>query len=235
MSEYSHHRISNNDYSSDEKETLDDDERDIELEESGMFFSEFAEGQPGKKGPCGAADWVCCCCSRVGNMHVILETMREGKRKILCVMGPFWPCTILITYPIFTLVGLGLGHTFWVVGYPLPLLIVWYVVVGFVLSCLGLTACCDPGILRRQSKRMHSDWIWTKQTSSFRPRKAVYCRDCNCVIEEYDHVCPWTGTAIGKRNMCFFQAFVSSCAIMFVFAIVVVVAGSLFTAHHHTK
>jgi Uncharacterized protein containing DHHC-type Zn finger len=36
-------------------------------------------------------------------------------------------------------------------------------------------------------------------------------------VEEFDHTCPWTGTAIGKKNMAAFQAFiffVFSCLIM---------------------
>jgi len=28
------------------------------------------------------------------------------------------------------------------------------------------------------------------------------------VIEDYDHLCPWTGTGIGKKNMLAFKLFV---------------------------
>ena len=89
-------------------------------------------------------DMVCCCCSRIGNMHVLLETRGEGARKLWCVMGPFWPCTLFVTFPLLGAVAFGLGITFSMV-YPTPLLVIWWLVAGFCLVCLGLTACTDPG------------------------------------------------------------------------------------------
>jgi len=216
-------------YEMDEKDVH---EEDLEMEET---YSEFAEGGY-RAGPCEPFGIVCLCFKRVGNMHVIFETVKDGHRKLWLVVGPFWPCTAFITYPILGAVTFGLGWTFTLQHYPWPVLLVWYAVGVFCLVCLGMTSCSNPGILRRETRRRNSQWVWTKQTSSFRPPKATFCRDCNCVIEEYDHVCPWTGTAIGKKNMCCFQAFVSSCAIMFIFAIFIVVAGSLFVhKQHHEK
>ena len=31
--------------------------------------------------------------------------------------------------------------------------------------------------------------------------------DCGVVVEDYDHTCPWTGTAIGKGNIKWFYLF----------------------------
>lgn len=46
---------------------------------------------------------------------------------------------------------------------------------------------------------------------------AIYDPDCAVVVEEFDHTCPWTGTAIGKKNMLAFQCFIGflfSCLIL---------------------
>jgi hypothetical protein len=32
--------------------------------------------------------------------------------------------------------------------------------------------------------------------------------DTGVIVEEFDHTCPWTGTAIGRKNMFPFQMFV---------------------------
>jgi DHHC palmitoyltransferase len=41
-------------------------------------------------------------------------------------------------------------------------------------------------------------WFWNEQVASFRPPGALYCRECGVLIQEYDHLCPWTGTGIGR-------------------------------------
>jgi DHHC palmitoyltransferase len=42
-------------------------------------------------------------------------------------------------------------------------------------------------------------WFWNEQVGSYRPPGALYCRECGVLIQEYDHLCPWTGTGIGSR------------------------------------
>ena len=39
--------------------------------------------------------------------------------------------------------------------------------------------------------------------------------------QEFDHTCPWTGTAIGRDNMRAFTAFVSSCGALVVYVLFV--------------
>eukprot|EP00558_Chaetoceros_sp_UNC1202_P001963 CAMPEP_0197260222 /NCGR_PEP_ID=MMETSP1429-20130617/83923_1 /TAXON_ID=49237 /ORGANISM="Chaetoceros sp., Strain UNC1202" /LENGTH=80 /DNA_ID=CAMNT_0042724457 /DNA_START=478 /DNA_END=720 /DNA_ORIENTATION=- len=60
-------------------------------------------------------------------------------------------------------------------------------------------------------------WRWNDQVQSFIPRGSYYDPDCAVVVEEFDHTCPWTGTAIGKANMTAFQMFIGllfTCLIM---------------------
>tara|TARA_B110000971_G_scaffold206794_1_gene230382 strand:- start:161 stop:343 length:183 start_codon:yes stop_codon:yes gene_type:complete len=52
---------------------------------------------------------------------------------------------------------------------------------------------------------------------------AVYDSECGCIVEEFDHVCPWTGTAIGKKNMSAFKFFVSGICVLIVVDILLVV------------
>ena len=41
------------------------------------------------------------------------------------------------------------------------------------------------------------------------------------VVAEFDHTCPWTGTAIGRGNMRAFTTFVSSCGALVVYVLFV--------------
>jgi DHHC palmitoyltransferase len=46
-------------------------------------------------------------------------------------------------------------------------------------------------------------WFWNEQVASFRPPGALYCRECGVLIQDYDHLCPWTGTGIGRDKYVF--------------------------------
>lgn len=41
------------------------------------------------------------------------------------------------------------------------------------------------------------------------PRGTAHCSFCNCCIEGLDHHCPWMGKCIGKKNMFWFQCFIT--------------------------
>jgi hypothetical protein len=77
-----------------------------------------------------------------------------------------------------------------VAAYLLPkthiaIIIIFIVILVVTMVSLALTACSNPGILPRyNAKPAHGgDWTYSDQTSTFRPRGAVYCGDCNVVIE----------------------------------------------------
>jgi len=45
-------------------------------------------------------------------------------------------------------------------------------------------------------------------------KRAKYCKQIECVVERFDHFCPWVGNAIGLRNYRFFLAFVLSTTLL---------------------
>eukprot|EP00804_Cyclotella_cryptica_P029107 CCRYP_005284-RA/>CCRYP_005284-RA protein AED:0.32 eAED:0.32 QI:187/1/1/1/1/1/2/468/363 len=167
------------------------------------------------------------------------------RSEIQFVVGPFWPMLLFITYPlifgvsIFTLCSALPGR-------PLPLQIVWGILTGQLIRSLFNTGFRDPGILKRHRdpppvenddldddddilsrrrvafrfKKESGPWRWSDHAQSYRPRNSMYDPDCKVVVEEFDHTCPWTGTAIGKKNMRSFQCFVTLvfiCLIMDIF------------------
>ena len=45
-------------------------------------------------------------------------------------------------------------------------------------------------------------------------KRAKICRQTNTAIENFDHYCPWTGNAVGKRNYPYFFLFVTSATVL---------------------
>lgn len=50
-------------------------------------------------------------------------------------------------------------------------------------------------------------------------KKVNHCYDCGICIEGYDHHCPWTSKCIGRRNLYWFYAFITSSMLGFAFYI----------------
>lgn len=50
-------------------------------------------------------------------------------------------------------------------------------------------------------------YSYDDRTKTWRPISARYADDCGVLVEDYDHTCPWTGTAIGKGNLTYFYMF----------------------------
>ena len=157
----------------------------------------------------------CICCSgyfcksagRVGNMVVLKqsmewvehvevdeetgsETVRKYQRPRLdCVVGPFWPMLMCVTYPLI------LGVSLWTAlvampGKPFSIQAVWGTLTLALIYALAKTACTDPGILYRHAAPPPQDensWRWSDQGQTYRPRGAYYDTDCAVVVEEFDH------------------------------------------------
>jgi hypothetical protein len=156
-------------------------------------------------------------------MTVIQESRTEaGNPKLDCVVGPFWPVMAFVTFPL--IIGGGIVIGFLCLPDLNPLFgVVLVLLVSFTSYYLGKTACTDPGILKRSHEKPEgTNWIYSDQAQTFRPRGAMYCSECNVIIEEYDHVCPWTGTGIGKGNMPWFGRFTTCVCLLFLYAIVLV-------------
>lgn len=159
---------------------------------------------------------------RIGNMVVLHKNALTEEPVI--VVGPYWPMMMCVTYPLILAVltataVLRIPYLHW------GLVIAWIISSVAILLALAFVACRNPGILKRQSTldendRVSSDWIWNDQALSYRPESAKYDRDCNCIIEEFDHTCPWTGTGIGKLNLRAFYCFVTLVPICLIFNVV---------------
>ena len=86
---------------------------------------------------------------RVGNMPVLYARRRPGKpSQLICLVGPFWPCLMGVTYPLI------LGVSLFSAIFLLPDAPTWAVVLWAICTCtlvvaLTLTACTNPGIVRR--------------------------------------------------------------------------------------
>lgn len=156
--------------------------------------------------------YFCCCARRVGSMFFLVER-KDGSPII--VAGPCWPFCTFVTVPLIvvcsTLVGIFIvsnPNT----GLPWWFGLIYYPIVIFVLSVLFCVSCRDPGLMERctDEEAAENGWFWNEQVGSYRPAGAMYCRECKALVHDYDHVCPWTGTAIGKGNMRPFKVFVFS-------------------------
>lgn len=138
------------------------------------------------------------------------------QRKIEIIVGPYWPCLVFVTFPVVIIVSLLTGtKAVFVPGQYLLLQIAWLALTIGLLFALFEVGCRDPGIVRKYRENpfgsgpRSSEWKWNDRAQSYNPKNAYYDSDCAVVIEEFDHTCPWTGTAIGKKNMFAFQMFVS--------------------------
>lgn len=167
------------------------------------------------------------------------ENFASGRPKLHIVMGPYWMVALSVTFPIMLTFSVWTGisklsyHSFW-------MQLTWGLGVVTMFISFFLVACTDPGIqyrYRTMSRRNEytinddhqqtnsndnnrnrnvidhtntNEWIWNDQALSYRKRSAKYDPECAVIIDELDHVCPWTGTAVGKNNMCAFRVYLLS-------------------------
>lgn len=170
---------------------------------------------------------MCLGARRLGNMAVLLSRRGStGRTELLCMVGPYWPCLVVVTYPLI------LGVSLWSAVYRLPEVSIWIRVIWAMCTitlvvALACTGCRNPGVVRRwKTKPPRCDhWYWSDQVGTFRPPRAQYDGDCGVVIEEFDHTCPWTGTGIGKRNMTAFSTFVTFVCVCLIFNILLLVGA----------
>jgi len=183
--------------------------------------------------------------SRVGNMAVLKQstewveeeeedengetkTRRFTRPRLDVVVGPYWPMLCCVTYPLILGVSAMTLITAIPGKHPVVILVWACCTIGLIYS-LAMTAFRDPGILPRYEKPPPSGenngWRWSDRAHSYRPRGAFYDPDTAVIVEGFDHTCPWTGTAIGSRNMLSFQCFVGLVFICLMIDIVLLTGG----------
>jgi hypothetical protein len=159
---------------------------------------------------------------RIGNMILISEKVVGEEREIQYTMGPYWPMLCFVTYPLILVVSFWTATSVVFVSNFQPLIVcAWSALTIGLCLALFFVSCTDPGILKKHSSipegQTSAQWRWVDRVQSYVPRGAMYDPDCAVVVEQFDHTCPWTGTAIGKKNMPAFQAFIAllfTCLIM---------------------
>lgn len=186
--------------------------------------------------------YVCGCLGarRVGNLAVLAQTTEEydhveivntetgeqritkrKRPKLLWVLGPYWPVNFFLTYPLIIGISFLIGWTK-LPGKSMGVIISWSLSTFLLVFSLAMIACRNPGVLYRHRERPPNadDWRWNDQAKTYRPPKARFDPECQVVIEGFDHTCPWTGTAIGSRNMFWFRIFVTMVPVNIAFSVV---------------
>ena len=166
---------------------------------------------------CFGARW-----RRIGEF-IVLSERRDGSLRF--VIGPYWHYALVHTLPAILLpaglvAGFILPRMHWAVAAAYAALVAW------TLGWLALTSTSDPGIAVRVREQPpdRKQWIYSDQTASWRHVDTKYAIECGALVEGFDHVCPWTGTAIGRQNMPYYWRFVLSAASLLVVTLGLVIA-----------
>merc|ERR1711990_1108405 len=115
------------------------------------------------------------------------------------MMGPCWPM-MLVTFSL--IIGIAGGVLMWA-SKDAYSWVVWAgaLLLTFNISALCLTACNNPGICKRRQQLPPCmgprGWRYNSKAQAFQPPGSRYCEECQVFVRDYDHFCPWTGTAIG--------------------------------------
>eukprot|EP01083_Nonionella_stella_P073997 200475_1 len=190
---------------------------------------------------------------RLGNMVILKERTVEvvdnpndieassigsGHRfesEIVYIVGPYWPMMLGVTYPLILGVSyFTAANVIFVKGseYNPGLAVIWSLLTFALCYSLFRVAFKNPGILKKHASPPkygpnEPQWRWDDRVQSYAPRRAVYDTDCAVVIEEFDHTCPWTGTAIGKGNMPAFQAFIVLVFLCLIMDVILLTSSSM--------
>lgn len=159
-------------------------------------------------------------------MTPIIQTLdkRTGRRKLWCIVGPFWPVMLFVTCPLILGIGLLVGfYTLHQVH--IAVTVLFFAHLTFTMAALLVIACSDPGLVTRSKERGDRVPWFDDVCETYRPQGAHYCNISRVVVQDIDHVCPWTGTVIARKNMRRFKVFVSSVFSLLFFAVCLAIYG----------
>jgi len=117
---------------------------------------------------------------------------------------------MLLTFSL--IIGIAGGTLVWAAHY----FHIAVILAGFTLLCVNvtglcLTACNNPGIMKRQTERPPgTNWKFHQKAGAYQKPGTKYCEETQVFVYKHDHFCPWTGTAIAGNNLPFFYVFVGS-------------------------
>ena len=161
---------------------------------------------------------------RIGSMIVVAEWLsadaRGGAAPRRLLLGPYWHFLVLHVFVLAAIAALVFGGVVpadWGAARALGLSL-----AAATLAALVATAVVDPGVFPRYFSRVKPDWTYSEYAHAFRPPGTIYCQECQVLIEDYNHFCPWSGTAIGKGNEPYFHAFLACLVASLVFDLVLV-------------
>ena len=107
-----------------------------------------------------------------------------------CVIGPFWPFLLFVTYPLI------LGISLWTLLIAIPskhilVKLLWGCLTSAPIYFLAKMACTDPGILYHHHHippQEKNQWLWSDQGQTNCPHGAHFDTDCAIVVEGFDHM-----------------------------------------------
>lgn len=145
----------------------------------------------------------------IGNMFVIYER----KRVPLVMVGPYWTMLCFVTVPLAVLGPALICGLLLSTNVHIGIQIAYGFVVLWTACALASVSLRNPGLVERRDAiplkngRPALAWVWNDQAQTYKPPGARYCDWCHCVFHEFDHTCPWTGTAIAQNNLGSFKSF----------------------------
>ena len=161
----------------------------------------------------------------VGNM-VVLRADADGKPVLM--VGPYWTMLLFVTVPL-AVVAPTLVAVFWCGRLHAGVTAIYAAAIAFGAAALASTALRNPGLLRRRDAAPDEGptWHWNDQAKTYKPPGARYCTWCDAVFLDFDHTCPWTGTAIARGNLTSFHCFVGAVQVLFYSTIAIFILGAL--------
>jgi hypothetical protein len=195
---------------------------------------------------CSECTWRCGgtslrSCSRIGNFTVLLERLAvqppdaDGalavtRRYPILLLGPYWPCCVMFTTVLVTTIPAILVLVFWSV-LPRWMTGIFMAVAGIALVALSSVACRNPGLVEIiHEEPQGQGFVYNDVTRSWRPQGTRYSGQVNALVRDFDHVCPFTGTAIGAGNMISFLSFQISVSSLIYLAVGYLALGLYYTA-----